>query len=222
MERLIKLDDEFAASMQQLSAEAQRLLPEGADPDSDSSQPMRDHLSLIVQECRFLKAHISGIEETLAQRFTDLNDQIGIIRSTEGLNQRLFDSLHEELIKYRDNFLRESLQKPFIRDLLLLYDDLSTLLSQLKTSGKNDAKRVTQPRDNLENSIHSLVEILHRLEVTEIAPTEKVDRSIHRVVSYEPTDIPEEDGMIVMRLKRVFRWHADILRPEEVIAKRYN
>ena len=61
------------------------------------------------------------------------------LRNTETVNQRLFDSLHEELIKYRDNFLHESLQKPFIRDLVILFDDLSGLSSQLQTAAKRAA-----------------------------------------------------------------------------------
>ncbi len=221
MEGTTKVESEFTSSMQQLSAEAQRLLPQADDSDFNGSREMRHYLSVMMQEFRSFKAHLKNVENTVVQRFTTLHEQIAIIRSTEGLNQRLFDSLHEELIKYRDNFLRESLQKPFIRDLLLLYDDLNTLAGQLK-AGKSDSKRASHPRDNLENSIHALVEILHRLEVTEIPSTEKVERTIHRVVSYEPTETPEEDGVIVMRLKRGFRWREDVLRPEEVIAKRYS
>jgi molecular chaperone GrpE (heat shock protein) len=146
------------------------------------------------------------------------------LRNTESVNERLFDSLHEELIKYRDNFLYESLQKPFIRDLLILFDDLSGLSSQLQTAVEaNEAKRgkLVQWRDNLENAIHSLTEILHRMEVSEIEPKEMVDRAFHRVVSYEPSDFAEDDGRIVMRVKRGFLWRDQVLRPEEVVAKRF-
>jgi molecular chaperone GrpE (heat shock protein) len=140
------------------------------------------------------------------------------------VNQRLFDSLHEELIKYRDNFLHESLQKPFIRDLLTLFDDLSGLLSQLQAACEaNEGKRgpLGQWRDNLENAIHSLTEILNRMEVSEIEPKETVDRTFHRVLSYEPADFAEEDGRIIMRVKRGFLWRDQVLRPEEVVAKRF-
>ena len=139
------------------------------------------------------------------------------------MNQKLFDSLHAELLKYRDNFLRESLQKPFIHDLVYLYDHLNSLCEQLRSAAQEKGKRgyVAQWRDNLENAIHSLVEILHRFEVVEIEPAERVDRSYHRVISYEPADFPEEDGCIVMRVKRGFFWRGKLIRPEEVIAKRY-
>jgi len=48
-----------------------------------------------------------------------------------------------------------------------------------------------------------------------------IDRALHRVVSYEPADFPEDDGRIVMRLKRGFLWRDKLIRPEEVIAKRW-
>lgn len=238
MESSTEIADDFASAMQQLSAEAQR----------DLSSPRGGSLNLahliaqITFEFRGLNQRLQSLETKLAQRldetlpganpaepfnlpqrFQQLENQVAGIHAKEGMNQRLFDSLHDELIKYRDNFLHESLQKPFIRDLIHLFDDLNVVASQLKV-GKSDAKRnaIGQTRENLENSIHTLVEILHRLEVNEIEPRDEVDLSIHKVMSFEPTEIPEENGKIVMRLKRGFFWRDKLLRPEEVIAKRFS
>lgn len=241
MEDPIKLADEFASAMQQLSEEAQKSLSEN-DLSFEDSEEIRQQLARMMYELRALNGRMQNLETVLtkrledltrglpaaapfdfAQQFRKLDEEIEAIRISEGLNQRLFDSLHDELIKYRDNFLHESLQKPFIRDLVILFDDLSGLASQLKTTGKVENKRnVGQWRDNLENAIHALVEILHRLEVKEIEAKDKVDRALHRVVSFEPTEFPEEDGQIVMRVKRGFLWRDGVLRPEEVIAKRFN
>jgi molecular chaperone GrpE (heat shock protein) len=58
--------------------------------------------------------------------------------------------------------------------------------------------------------------------VNEIEPKENVDRSLHRVINYEPADYAEEDGRIVMRVKRGFLWRGKLIRPEEVIAKRFS
>jgi molecular chaperone GrpE (heat shock protein) len=59
------------------------------------------------------------------------------------------------------------------------------------------------------------------MEVSEIEPKEMVDPAIHRVISFEPADFAEEDGQIVMRVKRGFLWRDQVLRPEEVVAKRF-
>jgi molecular chaperone GrpE (heat shock protein) len=231
----IKITDEFTSAMQQLSAEAEKAIPENAWEEGNSSE----EFAQILREFSALNGRLQSLEETVASRLgkiegaeqTDLVGQIRrmdehmvALRNTESVNQRLFDSLHQELIKYRDNFLHESLQKPFIRDLLILFDDLSALSSQMQSAVEgSETKRgkLGQWRDNLENAIHSLTEILHRMEVSEIEPREMVDRAYHRVVSYEPSEFAEDDGRIVMRVKRGFLWRDQVLRPEEVVAKRF-
>jgi molecular chaperone GrpE (heat shock protein) len=231
----IKITDEFASAMQQLSAEAEKTLPE----NNWGKHQNGEQFTQILEEFRRLNGRMTSFEQIVlgrleklekaeqsdfAEQFRKMDENMAALRNTETVNQRLFDSLHEEMIKYRDNFLHESLQKPFIRDLVILFDDLSGLLSQLQTAvdaseGKRNALK--QWRDNLENAIHSLTEILHRMEVSEIEPAEMVDRSLHKVLSFEPADFAEEDGRIVMRVKRGFLWRDQVLRPEEVVAKRF-
>ncbi len=229
---------EFAVAMQQLSAEAEKILPPG---ESNSLPEVRDPEQPSQESSGFVE-HLHGLENSVlnrleqiaaqmeasraaafAEQFRRIDEQLASIRNTESVNQQLFDSLHAELLKYRDNFLHESLQKPFIHDLVYLYDHLNGLCDQLSNVAQEKGKRshVSQWRDNLENAIHSLVEILHRFEVKEIEPRERVDRACHRVINYEPADFPEEDGCIVMRVKRGFVWRGKLIRPEEVIAKRF-
>ena len=217
MSNAIHTEKEFTAAMQQLSAEAERTLPISPMIVDDPQ----------AAESADLVGRIETLEKSLMSQFErfagEIDKQLALIRNSEGVNQQLFDSLHAELLKYRDNFLHESLQKPFIHDLVYLYDHLSGLYEQLSSAAQEKGKRsrVSQWRDNLENAIHSLVEILHRFDVREIEPREHVDRAFHRVLNFEPADFPEEDGTIVMRVKRGFVWRGKLIRPEEVIAKRF-
>ena len=172
-------------------------------------------ISALRGEVKVVGARLEKFEESLTKK-------LDAIQKSETVNQRVFDSLHQELISYRDNFLHESLQKPFIHDLVHLYDDLIALSEQLQTAAPAEGGNAARWRDNLENAIHSLLEILHRFEVKEIEPRENVDRAIHRVLSFEPADYPEEEGRIVMRVRRGFFWRGKLIRPEEVIAKRFN
>src|ERR1700722_5519576 len=203
--------------MQQLTAKAKKTL--------QNTQMIVDDPQ--AAETAGLVGTIQAMEKSLMSQFErfagEIDKQLGSIRNTESVNQQLFDSLHAELLKYRDNFLHESLQKPFIHDLVYLYDHLNGLCEQLSSAAQEKGKRsrVSQWRDNLENAIHSLVEILHRFDVREIEPREHVDRAFHRVLNFEPADFPEEDGTIVMRVKRGFVWRGKLIRPEEVIAKRF-
>ena len=231
----IRIADEFASTMQQLSAEAEMTMPEKTWNGHEGAA----QFAQILNEFRALNGRMTSFEQTVlarleklekteqndfAEQFRNMDENMAALRNTETVNQRLFDSLHDEMIKYRDNFLHESLQKPFIRDLVILFDDLSGLLSQLQMATEaGDGKRgaLGQWRENLENAIQSLTEILHRMEVSEIEPKETVDRALHRVISFEPADFAEEDGQIVMRVKRGFLWRDQVLRPEEVVAKRF-
>jgi molecular chaperone GrpE (heat shock protein) len=243
MNNVVETTDEFATAMQQLSAEAAKSLPPGEVAPGD--QPIaNDNLKQVLQELSALSGRMQNVESALSQRieqlaaslspaeqvkvmiarFEKIDEQLVSIRSTESVNQKLFDSLHAELRAYRDNFLHDSLQKPYILDLVLLYDHLNSLHEQLRSAAEEKGKRnhLSQWRDHLENAIASLMEILHRLEVKEIEPKEHIDRALHRVVSFEPADYPEEDGRIIMRVRRGFLWRGKLIRPEEVIAKRFN
>lgn len=227
----IALGPEFASVMQQLSAEAQK----AQSADAGENGKVASQLNELLGEFRALNRRMDKLEATLVEAkpaagpndelsryFEKMDEQMSALRETDSVNQRLFDSLHDELIKYRDNFLHESLQKPFIRDLVVLFDDLSTVATQVSSAADQKGGVIAQWRDNIDNGIHALVEILHRLEVTEIEPKEKVDRAYHKVVSYEPADFPDDDGRIVMRLKRGFMWRDRVLRAEEVVAKRFS
>lgn len=218
------LPAEFASTMQQLVAEAaKKIAPSQLAAITDrQAQIEAERAGFFALEERIgeLEGRMTNGNSELGSQLQRIDDHLRAIRNTESVNQRLFNSLHAELKSYRDNFLRDSLQKPFLRDLIVLFDDLTNLAAQLETSSTGSSASA-QWAANLQNAIHSLVEVLHRMEVTEMEVKETVDRTLHRVVSYEPTDIPEEDGRIIMRVKRGFIWHDQVLRPEEVVAKRF-
>lgn len=224
------MPDDFASTMQELSTAATLA----------QEQKSKNDFASLLREFRLVSESVQSLESALTRRveniasiilpahateaahqFQKIEENLESIRASESVNHRLFDSLHEELLQYRDNFLYESLQKPFVRDLIGVFDDLTTLATQLKTaSEERKSERLKRWRDNLANAIHGLVEVFHRLEVTEVEAKEFVDLAVHRVVTYETTKRKEDDGRIVNRIKRGFIWRGNVLRPEEVIALR--
>lgn len=234
----IELPAEFASAMQQLVAEAEKNVP-GLSPADEESQENDSADEVAVPTA--LEERMASVEKMLSEGFAKLSEpppkdgeltaqlrkideHLTALRNTESVNHRLFNTLHQELKTYRDNFLRDSLQKPFIRDLIVLFDDLSGLSSQMQTAASsNEAQpaKLGQWCDNLDNALHSLIEIMNRMEVSEIEPKDTVDRTLHKVVSYEPADFAEEDGRIMLRVRRGFTWRDQVLRPEEVVAKRF-
>lgn len=216
-----EVGEDFAAMMHDLSAQAQG---EEARQAAQLSAGMANMISALHS----LGQRVESLEESVVRnfeaiQFQRLEEQIAAIRESETVNQKLFDSLHQELISYRDNFIRDSLQKPVIRDLIALFDDLSGIAAQLEKAAESDGAdlAIGQTRNNVANTLHFLVEILHRLEVVEVEEKERVDRQLHRVISVEPAASAEDDGRIVRRLKRGFLWHGKLLRPEEVISQRF-
>ncbi len=221
MNEAIEIETDFGAAMNELSAEAITAPAQRADSEPSG-------MTALIGAVYALNQRIESLEESVLRRFETIHferieEQLSVIRDSETVNQKLFDSLHQELISYRDNFVRDALQKPFIRDLLVLFDDLSAITDQVGAATENGAKEPEQTRshDNLNNILHFLIEILHRLEVTEIDLKDTVDRTLHRVMSYEPAETAEEDGRIVKRLKRGFIWQGRVLRAEEVVALRF-
>jgi len=219
-----EVETDFAAVMQELCAQAADVST--AKKEAPAVSRTDQGISELIGAVHSLGQRLEALEGSVLRNFEQLQfqkleEQLAAIRDSETVNQQLFDSLHKELISYRDNFVRESLQKPFIRDLLILFDDLSAIAGQVEESAAANGGQDTRLHDNISNTIHFLLEILHRLEVNEIELKDTVDRTLHRVITFEPTDCAEEDGQIVRRVKRGFTWHDRVLRPEEVIARRF-
>ena len=220
----LTLPDEFASTMQQLVAEAEKTIEPHHEQDmadlGDDLGATQDRLTRLEETIAAgfakLEAALPANSAVPAWQLERIDENLRGLRNTESVNQRLFNSLHEELKGYRDSFLRDSLQKPFIRDLIVLFDDLTGLAGQMQS-----VEQATQWTANLENAIHSVREILHRLEVNEVEAKDRVEIAWHRVVRFEPAEAAEDDGRIVKRLKRGFIWRDQILRPEEVVALRF-
>lgn len=157
----------------------------------------------------------------------------------EGTNQKLFDAMHAEMKDYKDIFLFEALQKPIIQDMLLLYDDLSSIEGQSKHFRRKLKAREEQGGEatpdaetqefvgnllrNLENLKIMFVEIFDRLEVEQIKSGKgKLDKQKQKALSVTETANEEEDGMVERKLRPGFMWRDRVLRPEEVIIKRYH
>ncbi len=60
-----------------------------------------------------------------------INQQLQRMGSVETANQKLFDALYTELKGYKDGFLFDALQRPFIRDLVAIFDDFTAVHAQV-------------------------------------------------------------------------------------------
>lgn len=175
--------------------------------------------------------------EALAKEFKRLESietEIRRLGSVETANQKLFDALHAELKTYKDNFLFDSLQRPYIRDLVSLFDDLSEVHAQMlkrleesasKKGGEDseDTEFLRTLAGNVENQIAHMIEVFLRMDVVLIrtcvgAP---LDKKNHRTMAIEPADGPDNDATIARSIKPGFFWRERTVRPEDVVVRRW-
>jgi len=215
------MDPDFAAVMHDISEEASPLRKSASQAD------LANGISAALGALHSLGQRIEALEETVIRKFepfdlAKIEKDVTAIRNSESVNHRLFDSLHNELASYRDNLIRESLQKPFIHDLLVLFDDLGAIAAEAEQIANCPDARPQEARfrDNIGNLLHFLIAILRRLEVCEMEPQAAVDRFQQKVVGVELTQNPNEDGTIVRQVKPGFTWHNQVLRPAEVVVRK--
>ncbi len=156
-----------------------------------------------------------------------------IMDQKNGLNQRMFDALHEELKGYKDGFLLESVHKPIIRDLITIYDDLAKIHQQMQDAVADAARlpaevgtklleRLKTMDTNIEHNSEFIVEVLARLEVSMLPiGSGKLDKQTQRAVAVEIAEDPDEDANIIRVVKRGFLWKERVLRAEEVVIKKW-
>jgi molecular chaperone GrpE (heat shock protein) len=153
-----------------------------------------------------------------------------LLEQRNGVSQRMFDALHEELKGYKDGFLMESVLRPIVRDLISLYDDLSTIHRQMQDcvravpegNGGVVSERLRTIDTNIEHHCEFVIEILERLEVTMMPMGGgRLNKKTQRAVAIEPTESEEQDMTVVRTLKRGFVWKERVIRAEEVLMRKW-
>jgi len=235
-------ETDFDRQMKSLAIDAQHQLDDRAERKAGPSllqmlRPLVLGLEALTRVTLESKEALSKLEETCAVQ-KDLPTLMTGVQETldkrSAINQQLFDALHEELKGYRDGFLLEVLQKPLVRDLVCLFDDLSTIRRQIaafaaeaKTSGEaapcaSTSEFLKHLEENLDHSVDFVVEVMSRMEVTQLEPAlGKLDKKNQRAISVELADSPEEDGDIIRSVKPGFIWRERVVRPEEVVVKKW-
>ena len=247
--------DQFAKEMQELAAQAALASPAElgsmdappANPDIASAvaravQPLAEGLESLRASVAESNRVLAGLAKEIvpaegaaqgedpATRITRtldaIHSQVQRMGQVESANLRLFDALHAELKGYKDNFLFDALQKPFVRDLITLSDDLGVVQQQIEKRFESLGDAPSPEREflskltmNMENMLAHFFEVLVRMDVEPYESPEgaAMDLKKHRALSVEPAILPEHDGRIVRSLKQGFLWRERVIRPEEVV-----
>jgi hypothetical protein len=240
-------EPDFDLQMKSLADEAQQFLDDRSGCKKSQPnlleflRPLVQHMDLLSRTMTENTMALNRVEEAtsvqagLPRLVSSINDNID---HKNKLGQKLFDAMHEELRSYKDSFLLDVLHRPVARDLVTLYDDLSELnrqthvvVTEAQTQPecgfecKRSSLALTQIKNlgtNLDHIVHSVLEILARIEVQRLEPhTGKLDKQRQRVVSLEPAQSQADDLQVSSSVKPGFTWRERMLRPEEVVIKKW-
>jgi molecular chaperone GrpE (heat shock protein) len=245
MSEPIVCDDgtDFSLQMRQLAAEAAQHIQESIKEESPGTIKERlDNLASSVNALSHATAEntvqLSKLETTAqgqVEVFGILDKLHGQLDRDSSITKKLFDAMHEELKGYKDSFLFEALQKPVMRDLITLYDDLAEVqrqalehTEQAKPDSSSNASfcamhgNLNRLTTNFGNALHSVLEILARREV-EMVPqgTGKLDKRTQKAVAVEAAESEAQHGDVVRSLKPGFLWRGQLIRPEHVVIKKW-
>jgi molecular chaperone GrpE (heat shock protein) len=182
----------------------------------------------VLQRIDRLHLETTGAHQSLPALISALE---ALLEQKNSVSQRMFDALHEELKDYKDGFLLESILKPVIRDLISLYDELTTIHRQMEQclrdaaagSGEATLDRFGRMEMNLSHHCEFVIEILARLEVSMMpVGVGPLDKQAQRAVAIEMVDDPALHMTVARSVRRGFLWKERVLRAEEVVMNRCN
>ncbi len=245
----ILIDTDFQAQMEALAIEAEHITKPKPKPDAGETvhappsgamftQMLRPVVAGIEALTRAQSSHVKMLERIekvgeatasvpslLADAKNTISDTRAAMEQRNVVNRAMFEALHGELKAYRDEFMLDAVLRPILRDLMTLYDDTLVICQQaqlLSSYAADDVshERLTTLHKNLDHHTHFVLEVLERMEVTQIPSfAGKLNKRTQRVVAMEETENPDEDRTVVRVLRRGFQWRDRVVRPEEVSIK---
>ncbi len=151
----------------------------------------------------------------------EIKDTIQNRLEYDAVKEKAFDKLYDEMRRQKEaSDLLDRAVKPVLSDLLLLYDSMKNFESSFinnQSLSSEDAKQ------NFKYIMDELMEILYRQEVTPIDEnlSEVFNSKLQKATKTENTESKEDDFKIVSIVRRGFVWRDKVLRPQEVVIKRF-
>lgn len=153
---------------------------------------------------------LSEIKEIIASRL-----------EYDEVKEKAFDKLYEEMRRQNEVFdLLDRTLKPVLSDLLLLHDSMKKFESILL----NQSIITEGAIQNYKYIEEELIAILYRQDVLPIETNseEIFNSKIHKVAKIENADKKDDDFKIVNILRDGFVWRDKVLRPQEVVIKKFS
>ncbi|MCX6180276.1 MAG: nucleotide exchange factor GrpE [Chlorobiales bacterium] len=138
----------------------------------------------------------------------------------DAVKEKAFDKLYEEMKRQKEaSDLLDRVVKPVLSDLLFLYDSMKKFEVTFINQNIGDEEKA----QNFKYIVEELLEILFRQEVFPIEENTSAtfNSKIHKATKTETIDNKDDDFKIVSIVRDGFTWRDKVLRPQEVIIKRF-
>jgi molecular chaperone GrpE len=152
---------------------------------------------------------------------TEIKTAVQARSEYDAAKEKAFDKLYEDMRQQREipNLLDRNV-KPLLTDLLLLYDNMKNFATYLINQ---KATKNINIYEKFKYIIDDLLEALYRQEVVLIENngSEKFNSKIQKATKIEIATTQEEDFTIVNVTREGFLWRDKVLRPQEVVMRRF-
>lgn len=161
--------------------------------------------------------------EELSDRIEDLHALLAEINDRGLAQDKVFNTLHNELQDYKNDFIYEHL-KPVVRPLLFLFDSMEQFDEEMQSVERKIPANVlingappSLVRENIHFFREQLVESLRICEVTPMqTPEGRFDPRLHKPVETVPVP-PEQDGEVQRVIRSGWFLNGRVFRPAEVV-----
>src|SRR5687767_4128775 len=210
---------------------------------SEALQPLVSGVEALTRKNEENTSLLKKLDESAAATIEvqkSLPELLALLKSAaeqrNSVSQQMFNALHQELKGYKDGFLLDSVHRPIIRDLITIYDDVAGIQRHMEDLAKEFTsipgltehantllERVYSVQLHMKHHLEFVEEVLNRIDVT-VMPSGghgRLNKRTQRAVSVEVAKDPSEDAMVVRMVKRGFLWKERVVRPEEVVVKKW-
>ncbi|MEN9406151.1 MAG: nucleotide exchange factor GrpE [Bacillota bacterium] len=185
---------------------------EGLVTDRLLTKKSKDQIRVEYQYKQVIEA-LSCLQADFTLLLKAFNDRLSYDREKEVAFERLYAE-NEEL--KQDTELNRF--KSIYIDLILLIDRMNNIYND-KLSAKEQNKEFL---DMLSNLSREVLEILYRRGVDlVVSDNDYYDPKVQQAVGIVPTNNPAEEGRVVEMVRHGFRCKDVLIRPEEVVIKKY-
>lgn len=186
-----------------------QIVPQKTEQQNSAQNPLKP----IDRSQQQLVSFLSNLQTNFASLVHLFERRLSYDKTKEVAFDRLYQEMEELKQEQSLNELR-----PLYIDLILLVDRMEQIEFDLEESGV-ESPEVENVMVTLK---HEVLEILYRRGVEQIEHTpEYFDATFQKVVDTEPTYNPSEDNLVVGIRRDGYRFHDVVLRPEEVVIKKF-